>query len=403
MNFQNAATDNAQSWIPPDDSSGLEDAISTVEPGTGKVLAMAENRNYNAAQTDPNAQDTAVNYNVDSEYGGSTGFSPGSTFKPVILTEWLKEGHTLSETPSGLRYPFYGKYFACSKDTGAWSPKNADGSVSNGTAIYALERSLNIPFIQMGTILGLCSIFDTAKNMGYYDSLKGDVTDPSYMIPSALIGSMNTTPLTMATVYATLASGGIKCNPIAINKITDQEGTEYSVPTAGCKRVLDENIAGTMQYALKDSATRGIAKTAAVKGHDTGAKTGTSEDATHYWTCGFVKQAATAVWVGNAQYDVTISVMRIHGLYTHWYSDTLPAPLWKNYMTDALNAAGLGNEEFSKGDQSLIYGSKKVATSTTNSTTNSNSGSSTQSTTTTNNGSTTRVTTTPTTIKPSTN
>jgi membrane peptidoglycan carboxypeptidase len=351
-NFQNNAEHQTATSIPPDDSSGLEIAITTVEPGTGKILAMAQNRPFNGAQTDKNAIDTAVNYNVGQEYGGGVGFSPGSTFKPLILTDWLKNGHSLNETLTNVRYPFRGSTFACSLNDAVWSPKNADGSISYQTPLIALERSTNIAFAHMGTVLGLCSIAKTAKDMGYSDSRNpsGDII----MYPPFLLGAGNSTPLIMANSYATIASGGTRCNPIAITKIVDSRGENRSVPSANCKKVLDDNIANTMMYALKMSATVGLANTANIPGFDAGVKTGTSEDASHLWTVGFVKQASSALWIGNAQGDVPIVNQRIGGHWNSWNSSNLPAPIWRKYMTASLSDAGYKNEPFPAPDQALL-------------------------------------------------
>lgn len=86
--------------IPVDDPSGVASAIVTVQPGTGKILAMAQNRIYAAAAT-PGSREESVNFNTDGAYGGSGGFAPGSTFKPFTLLEWLKQGHSLNDQVNG--------------------------------------------------------------------------------------------------------------------------------------------------------------------------------------------------------------------------------------------------------------------------------------------------------------
>ena len=83
---------------------GVASSIVTVQPGTGQVLSMAQNRDY-AAVGDPAVRSDSVNFNTDSAYGGSHGFAPGSTFKPFTLLEWLKQGHSLYETVNGSVRP----------------------------------------------------------------------------------------------------------------------------------------------------------------------------------------------------------------------------------------------------------------------------------------------------------
>src|SRR5690606_29797581 len=66
--------------VPVDDSSGVSNAISTVEPGTGRILAMVQNTPYgNGDQEGDPKRTTKLNFNADAAYGGSIGFQTGST------------------------------------------------------------------------------------------------------------------------------------------------------------------------------------------------------------------------------------------------------------------------------------------------------------------------------------
>jgi hypothetical protein len=38
---------------------------------------------------------TAINFNTDPNYGGSSGFATGSTDKIFTLADWLTKGHSL--------------------------------------------------------------------------------------------------------------------------------------------------------------------------------------------------------------------------------------------------------------------------------------------------------------------
>lgn len=355
--YQKNASDAVKKYVPADDSSQLEDALVSIEPGTGKVLAMAQNREYDAAAdaSDPNNLATAVNYSVGITEGGSRGFSPGSTMKPITLTDWVRRGHSLNEGLGKLTYPFNESSFACYSGTGTWKPKNANGSISTAVPLQGLERSWNIPFIQMAQKLGLCSIAETARDLGFVDSLKGDLTDPKNMTPSMIIGAVNATPLTMANVYATIASGGVKCNPIGILSITDNRGNKITPPTANCKRTIDENVANTMQYALQDSVKYGLARGEAISGFDVGGKTGTSEYGNHLFSAAILKQASTAVWVGNAEYDKAIERMSIGGRYRYvWYGMDICVPIFKEFMDATIKDKNLQNIPFSDPDPNLI-------------------------------------------------
>ena len=83
---QTGAVDAVDAKVPVRDSSGIGAAAVTVEPGTGKVVAMAENRIYSVAA---GAGRTSVNYATDAALGGASGFQTGSSFKPFTLATWL--------------------------------------------------------------------------------------------------------------------------------------------------------------------------------------------------------------------------------------------------------------------------------------------------------------------------
>ena len=73
-------------------------ALVSVQPGTGKILAMAQNTVFLPV---PGKFDTQLNFNVDSrdakgnDLNGAGGFQPGSTMKPFTFAEWLNEGKSL--------------------------------------------------------------------------------------------------------------------------------------------------------------------------------------------------------------------------------------------------------------------------------------------------------------------
>ncbi|MDR0951287.1 MAG: penicillin-binding protein [Candidatus Ancillula sp.] len=362
LTYQKHAQETVSSYIPADDASGIAAAMTTVEPGTGKVLAMAQNKTYDPSATQRGSS-TAINYNVGLEEGGSRGFSPGSTMKVVTLSDWLKHGHSLNESLPRLRYPFMNNTFACnSQSEYGWSPKNADGGKSTAVPLIALEKSWNIPFIQMGQVLGLCSISQTAKDMGFVDSLKGDITNPKYLTPQMIIGNVNATPLTMANTYATVASGGIHCNPVGISKIINSDDVEIPSPDPGCSRVLEQNVANTLQYAFKKSVTNGLANGEGIGSYDVGGKTGTSDEAWYLWSIGFLRQSSTAVFVGNPDWQQPLKAMRVGKVYYggFFYPGLLCIPMFRSYMTAVTNDLKLEHLPFGEPDQSLI-GYKKAS------------------------------------------
>ena len=70
-------------------------SLVSVVPGTGKILAMAQNTVF---LPETGKFDTQLNFNVDSkdadgnDLNGAGGFQPGSTMKPFTFAEWLNSG-----------------------------------------------------------------------------------------------------------------------------------------------------------------------------------------------------------------------------------------------------------------------------------------------------------------------
>jgi membrane peptidoglycan carboxypeptidase len=336
--MQSAAETEVFNRIPADDPSGVATAIVTVEPGTGKILAMAQNRYYDPAG-DINPGYTAINYSVDQAHGGSQGFSIASSFKPFILADWLAKGNSLMTTINGASRTFKPSEWACNQSAASWKPENA-GNANNvpQTVLKATQISTNVPFLEMSTKLGLCSIFKTAAAIGFKNAVKGkeDITDESQMYPSSLLGVLNASPLNMAESFATFASGGIHCSAIAITKILNIDGQELAVPNANCQRVLAEDVADAVSYALSTvlTAPGALGNGYALPGRDAGLKTGTANDNQHLWAVGFTKQLSTAVWAGNPYWDMPLNNISINGQFRYaWFGSDLPVPMWNHYMT----------------------------------------------------------------------
>ena len=74
---QKAANKELRASIPAKDPSGIATALTSVEPGTGEILVMAQNRKFVANADEIKAGQTTVNYSADQAHGGSRGFQPG--------------------------------------------------------------------------------------------------------------------------------------------------------------------------------------------------------------------------------------------------------------------------------------------------------------------------------------
>lgn len=321
--------------IPENDSSGFEAALAAVEPGTGKVIALAINRTYNALASASDTE-TSINYAVPQADGGGNGWMAGSTFKPINLTSWMANGNGgRVSLPTSTKYDTSG--FECNtKGTTTWPVQNSGGGTVNPeTPEHALIMSHNTTQASIGQRLGLCKIADTATSMGYENasSAKPDLHDN--IGPTNLIGTGYTSPLTMAEVYATIAAKGVHCDAIAITKVTNSSGKELPVPSANCSQVVPENIAQDVAYVMNENVTKGAASSARLSNNvKTFAKTGTAEDL-FMLTGGFVSGLSVYVATGNEETTKSWNGARVNGVYRRtWYGMYIATPIWKEFMNN---------------------------------------------------------------------
>jgi membrane peptidoglycan carboxypeptidase len=332
--------------------------IVTVEPGTGRILAMAQNKTYVAGESaDPGS--TSLNYNTDQGYGGSSGFQVGSTYKVFTLAEWLKQGNTLGESVNGSPQTFDRADFtnSCLDISGEpYAPKNDSGTRPGRISVqYALTNSINNAFIAMAEELDLCEIRNTAQSLGVHRADGGELGSNL----ADILGTQTIAPLTMAAAYAGIAANGVYCKPIAIDRIVDATGAELQPPQAGCVQALDPAVASTLAYAMQGPIRSGTA-TASNPYDDIEhiGKTGTTDNEKDTWMIGASTRAATAVWVGNVTGDVSMTDVETNG-YSGY---SVRHRIWKSVMT-ANDEVLADAADFPEPDDDLLYGSGSVSSS----------------------------------------
>lgn len=340
---QQTATATLQAKIPAGDPSGIENALVAIEPSTGNILAMSQNRPFDPTNKEPGS--TAINYAVDKLDGGSLGFSPGSSFKPVVLATWLSSGKGLNTVVSGERRKWAINSFPASCEgvgggSGTWDPQNVESSENRQTTVKdATAYSINTAYAAMTHALDLCAIRDMALALGFEraDGLEYQA------VPAATLGANNASPLTMASVYQTFANRGVHCEPRAILSITDLEGNPAVDPETGetvepppvsCAQVITQEVADGVTYALQGVLEYGTARKHGI-GRPAAGKTGTAQRNTHLWFVGYTPQLVAAVWTGNADFDQPLQKgVTINGVSKRtWYAGDLSAPTWSAFMS----------------------------------------------------------------------
>ena len=298
-----AAATNAVNYVLPAKSKTYNRAgnVATevlIQPGTGKILAIANDRPYG---TGPGQ--TEVDYAVNTQYGGVGGVQTGSSSKLFTLITALEQG-----VPFGFQLTVPGTqvvsgFTNCAGEPAGYDPQtgrsgvfdvtNSEGPGKTTDSLYTgTTQSINVFYANLEQKVGLCNVVKTAVNLGVtrFDGtslLAQDVIqiggskvtlDPADDNPSFTLGSVNVSPMSMAAAYATPAANGVYCAPIALTKIVDDAGKSVPVPSAGCRQAIPVRVAQAVNYILQGVFT-GAGATAAGQGlanYQAAGKTGTS-------------------------------------------------------------------------------------------------------------------------------
>ncbi|WP_258059513.1 MULTISPECIES: transglycosylase domain-containing protein [unclassified Rathayibacter] len=355
VGLQDAAVAAVDAQVPQTWNFDVGAVSVSVEVGSGRVLAMTQNKKYSqdpdVLTTDPSY--SAVNYSTDRANGGSSGIQPGSTYKLFTLVEWLKEGHSINESVDGTRKSTWGTFTdSCvsggtdtSNETSAKNDEGGTGEV--GTPVSFTKTSLNTGFVGMARELDLCGIRDTAVDMGVKQG-SGEELEHN---PSSVLGTNYVSPLSMAGAFATIASGGTTCDPVAIDRITDSAGADQPVPPANCRQSIDRNVAATAAVALQATFTGGGTAVASRTGDGVPliGKTGTTDDAKATWMTGASTRVATAVGVFNVKGDANLRLGRYS--FDSGSAATARHRIWPVVMRAA--DATYGGTDFPEADGSL--------------------------------------------------
>ncbi|MFI2607505.1 transglycosylase domain-containing protein [Kitasatospora sp. NPDC018619] len=318
-------------------------AMTMVEPGSGKILAMAQTRPYGLAKE---KNETVVNYNVDAAMGGGIGFQPGSNFKPIVAAAALEAGLPPTQrydSPNRMDWPTMrtcdGTWKNLSKGRKEGTiPNESPSEVGPYELKQAMALSVNTYFVQMEQEIGLCAVKQMANKLGMEGKANGE---PLQELPALGLGTQEVSPLTMANVYATFAARGTYCAPLAINRITTVAGAEVPVPQARCTPAMSEDTADVINSVLLGVTEKG--GTARDLGLDDGrqiaGKTGTTDEKKSAWFTGYTGNLAGSVWLGSPGTKVPMRNIRIGGKYqAEVFGATGPGPIWQQAMSTAVRS-----------------------------------------------------------------
>jgi penicillin-binding protein 1A len=282
-------------------------ALVSIDPRNGEIKTMVSSSSYGQSQ-----------FNLAAEGHRQ----PGSTFKAFVLTTAIKQGIDPYSTyyvskPLDLNLPRWGHWEVHTADEGYLGRINLE---------QATVASDNTVFAQLDLDVGPKDVAQTAKSMG--------ITAPLDGIPAEGIGGLRVgvSPLELSDAYATLASGGIHHDPVAIRRVVFPDGKVDHPQGPHPRRVISEAVAYEVTRLLHDNIVEGTGTAAYTGCAGQAGKTGTTDGLTDAWFSGYQPNLETAVWVGYPQSNA-IEMTDVHGIEV--FGGTFPAEIWHSLYSGA--------------------------------------------------------------------
>jgi membrane peptidoglycan carboxypeptidase len=256
--------------------------IAAVEPGTGRVQALATNRNFKLEDaTNPiSSNPDKAKRGVRGTYPNTTnplltgggdvkGYQFGSTFKIFTMTAALENGFPLDYSINATS-PYVSNFIIDSSSPAAchgthYCPQNSNPSWMNGRRNMwtGFGRSVNTYFVPLEERVGADKAVDMAKKLGVQFRAHGTKDNPSdYEFANNrdlakgwgafTLGVSAATPLDMANAYATLAADGMYCAPTPVKEIIDgTNGAKLDVANPNCHQAVSKDVARAAMDAAR--------------------------------------------------------------------------------------------------------------------------------------------------------
>ena len=298
---------------------GLGASLVAIENRTGEVKAMVggsdfEQRPFNLA-TNGHRQ-------------------PGSAFKPFILVEALRQGHSANETFSSRK-----KVLALNRRGDQFEVNNYEDRYHGLISLAgATAQSDNSVFAELGQDIGTEKVARLAQRMGVRTKISTNL--------AMTLGGLErgVSPLEMAYAYSTIANNGRRVpgtldgapfsGPIAVKSVTEGTGDDAEVDQVkrSWKRVYSEAVGQETRRLLSGVINQGTGRAAKLDEFAAG-KTGTTENYGDAWFVGFNDQYTVAVWIGYPD-ALRYMTTEYHGRPVA--GGTYPAEIWRDFMTGAI-------------------------------------------------------------------
>ena len=261
---------------------GFGAALVAMDPKTGYVKAMGDNRPYSASK---------FNLAVDG-----AGRQVGSSFKVTTLATILSNGYSRNDQVDGTD--------PCRVAGFDGQTLNAEPGGGMMTIDKATADSVNCAFVRLSTSVGLDKVIDMAQKLGMRAGVAGRQPVNEWHVLTFTLGVVSITPLEMANITSTIAGDGIHHDPVFVSKVVGPDGKVVFDETGRPgTRVLDPDVAHCEVSILHGPIETGTAAGKGIPGHDAFGKTGTNDNQVSSAFLGGTPDLVSFVWHGNPDVD----------------------------------------------------------------------------------------------------
>lgn len=285
-------------------------SFSVMDQYTGEVKVLVGGRGDKSGNR-------TLNRAVDSKRQPGSSIKPIGVYGPALDTGAITLASAIDDAP----------YYYSGENGKLVSNYTKGQYLGLVTPRVALIHSLNVPAVKTLTKITPLVGFNYLEKFGISTlvSPKNAINGHHDVVQALALGGLTVgvRNIEMAAAYATFANSGVYTEPIYYTKVLDHDGNvilDNSTPET--HTVVKSTTAWLMTSALQSVASTGNAGRAQVANQPMAGKTGTTQNETDRWFCGYTPYYTAVIWVG---YDDNSS-----GLSTSLSQTTI----WGKIMTE---------------------------------------------------------------------
>ena len=322
-------------------ATGASDGtVVTMDVRTGQVLALATAPTFNPDNRAGVSSEAMGNKAISEAY------EPGSVNKVITAAAALQAGVVTPDSVITVP-PTY--------QVGAHTVHDAEQhGLEHLTFAGVLAKSSNIGTVQVAQRVGPQGIYDMLRAFGFGEHTglglpgesRGVIPTPATWSGSSIatipIGQgVSANAVQVASVYATVANGGVRVAPNIVRAVRDAAGHLVPVPDPATRRVISPEVAAQLQMMLEGVISdQGTAPLAAIAGYRVAGKTGTAQRVVG----GRYDGSYTSSFVGFAPADAPrlVTAVVLQGTGTRGYfGGQVAAPVFSTVMSFALRSMSI--------------------------------------------------------------